>query len=182
MAFRPPVPAGPQAGWQPAPPASAQQQGQNLNPCNDTQITPALADSISSLCFSPTANVLVATCWDDSAYCWRVDPPSRSSSSYAATALTSTSTAAPLLCSAFLPDGSGAFVGGTDKAVRLWDLSSNQTRQVAAHDAPIKHCAYVPQCNLLITGKQRHPALCAVLQAQTRCVLSMSCIAQLQVC
>lgn len=30
-----------------------------------------------------------------------------------------------------------------DKMVKCWDLASNQTMQVAAHDAPVKTCHWV---------------------------------------
>lgn len=30
-----------------------------------------------------------------------------------------------------------------DKMVKCWDLASNQTIQVAAHDAPVKTCHWV---------------------------------------
>lgn len=41
-----------------------------------------------------------------------------------------------------------------DKMVKCWDLASNQTMQVAAHDAPIKTCHWVKGSNYtcLMTG------------------------------
>lgn len=129
-----------------------------LNPNKDVQITPALQDGISSLAFSPTANILVATCWDNNAYCWEINAQTAQ-----ATAKASTSNAAPLLCSAWKHDGTGVFTGGCDKTVKLWDLASNQQQQVAAHDAPIRHCAWIPALNLLVTG---------VFQALPGCMLA----------
>lgn len=41
-----------------------------------------------------------------------------------------------------------------DKQVKVWDLASNQTMQVAAHDAPVKTCHWVKASNYtcLMTG------------------------------
>jgi mRNA export factor len=128
--------------------AAAAAPAANLNPNKDVQISPALQDGISSLAFSPRANILVATSWDNSAYCWEINAQTAQ-----ATAKASTSHSAPLLCCSWKDDGSGVFTGGCDKIVKLWDLGSNQSQQVAAHDAPIRHCAYIPGINLLVTGE-----------------------------
>lgn len=117
-----------------------------INPNKDIQVPTPLGDSVSSLSFSPRANLLVATCWDGSVYCWDIQPTG------AANPKASTSHAQPPLCSAWNADGSGVFSGGCDKAVKLWDLGSNSSRQVAAHDAPVRHCAFIPELNLLVTG------------------------------
>jgi len=119
-----------------------------LNPNNDVQISPPMQDGISSLAFSPVANILVATSWDNSAYAWEI------SQSGQANAKASTSHSAPILCSAWNADGSAVFTGGCDKTVKLWNLATNQSQQVAAHDAPIRHCAYIPENNILVTGEE----------------------------
>jgi mRNA export factor len=51
--------------------AQPQQQG-GVNPNKDVQIQTPLGDSVSSLSFSPRANLLVATCWDNNVYCWDI--------------------------------------------------------------------------------------------------------------
>lgn len=117
-----------------------------LNPNNDIQISPPLADGISSLSFSPRANILVATSWDNNAYCWEITQAGQ------ANARASTTHTAPILCSSWNADGSAIYLGGCDKAVKLWTLATNQSQQVAAHDAPIRHCAFIPDINLLVTG------------------------------
>ena len=87
----------------------------------------------------------------------------------------------PVLCSAWNHDGSAVFTGGCDKQAKRWDLATNQatqaprlppaaaphpvpcsecppwaraerTMQVAAHDAPVRHLAWVPELNMLVTG------------------------------
>ena len=45
------------------------------NPNKDIEVaTPPDLDGISSLAFSPTANFLIATSWNNSAYCWDIQP------------------------------------------------------------------------------------------------------------
>jgi len=50
----------------------AQPQQGGINPNKDVQIQTPLGDSVSSLNFSPRANLLVATCWDNNVYCWDI--------------------------------------------------------------------------------------------------------------
>jgi mRNA export factor len=119
--------------------------GTQLNPNKDLEIASSPQDGISSLCFSSKANFLIGTCWDNSAYCWEINQQG-------AQPKASTSCAAPLLCSAWNAEGTGVFLGSCDKTVQLWDLGSNQKRQVAAHDAPVRHCAFIAPMSLLVTG------------------------------
>ncbi|GBF88757.1 hypothetical protein Rsub_01658 [Raphidocelis subcapitata] len=124
----------------------AQPQAGGVNPNKDVQIQTPLADSVSSLSFSPRANLLVATCWDNNVYCWDIQPNG------SANPKASTNHAQPPLCSAWNGDGTGVFTGGCDKMVKLWNLATNQSQQVAAHDAPVRHCAFIPELNMLVTG------------------------------
>jgi hypothetical protein len=119
-----------------------------LNPNKDVQISPPLADGISSLNFSPRANILVATSWDNNSYCWEVN----SQTGQAVPKAQQNSHTAPVLCSSWNADGTGVYTGGCDKTVKLWNLATNQSQQVAAHDQPIRHCAYIPEIQLLVTG------------------------------
>ena len=34
----------------------------------------------------------------------------------------------------------------------MWNLATNQQQQVAAHAAPVRHCFYIPQMSMLVTG------------------------------
>lgn len=43
-----------------------------LNPNKDVQVNTPLGDSVSSLSWSPRANLLVATLWDNNVYCWDI--------------------------------------------------------------------------------------------------------------
>lgn len=118
------------------------------NPNGDFEVTtPADLDGVSSLCWSPAANFLAATSWNNSAYVWEVQP---NGSTVPKAQLKDHQQ--PLLCSSWNQDGSQIFTGGCDKTVRLWNLATNQSQQVAQHDAPVKHCFFVPSMNMLITG------------------------------
>lgn len=120
--------------------------GGAVNPNNDFPVDSPPTDGISSLCFSPTANLLCATSWDNGVRCWEVQPTGQ------AVAKAQITHDAPVLCSAWSHDGSAVFSGGCDKIVKKWDLATNTPTQVAAHDAPVRHLAWIQQMNLLVTG------------------------------
>ncbi len=44
------------------------------------------------------------------------------------------------------------FSGSCDKTVKMWDLATQQSSQVAAHDAPVKECHWIADNKLLATG------------------------------
>ncbi|KAM3359165.1 hypothetical protein P3S68_022098 [Capsicum galapagoense] len=44
----------------------------NTNPNKSIEVQQPPADSVTSLCFSPKANLLVATSWDNQVRCWEV--------------------------------------------------------------------------------------------------------------
>jgi len=60
----------------------------------------------------------------------------------------------PILDVCWSDDGTKVFMASCDKQVKCWDLGSNQTVQVAAHDAPIKTCHWVkaPSYTCIMTG------------------------------
>lgn len=118
------------------------------NAAGDMEVqTPPDLDGISSLSFSPTANHLVATNWNNSAYCWEITPQGQTVPKAQLKDHTQ-----PVLCSAWNQDGTQVFTGGCDKTVRLWNLATSQSQQVGVHDAPVRHCFFVPTMNMLITG------------------------------
>lgn len=51
-------------------------------------------------------------------------------------------------------DGTKVFMAGCDKTAKCWDLASNQSIQVAQHDAPIKTCHWIKATtySCLMTG------------------------------
>ncbi|KAK9229611.1 hypothetical protein WN944_022574 [Citrus x changshan-huyou] len=111
----------------------------NQNPNNSIEVSQPPNDSVSSLCFSPKANILVATSWDNQVRCWEI---SRSGTGVASVPKASISHDHPVLCSTWKDDGTTVFSGGCDK----------QPVTVAMHDAPIKEVTWIPEMNLLATG------------------------------
>ncbi|KAL4285738.1 hypothetical protein AHAS_Ahas19G0016200 [Arachis hypogaea] len=122
----------------------------NTNPNKSYEVTQPPGDSISSLCFSPKANFLVATSWDNQVRCWEI---ARNGTVINSTPKASISHDQPVLCSTWKDDGTTVFSGGCDKQVKMWPLlSGGQPMTVAMHDAPIKEIAWIPEMNLLATG------------------------------
>ncbi|GAU23546.1 hypothetical protein TSUD_40240 [Trifolium subterraneum] len=122
----------------------------NTNPNKSHEVTQPPSDSVSSLAFSPKANFLIATSWDNQVRCWEV---SKNGTSLNTTPKASISHDHPVLCSAWKDDGTTVFSGGCDKQVKMWPLlSGGQPVTVAMHDAPIKEVAWIPELNLLATG------------------------------
>jgi mRNA export factor len=98
-------------------------------------------DSISCLEFSPAAIqqvFLIAGSWDNNVRCWEID---RSSGKSAPKSMQSM--AGPILDVCWSDDGTKVFMASCDKTVKAWDLGSNQTMQIAAHDAPVKSCHFI---------------------------------------
>mmetsp|Transcript_16977 Transcript_16977/g.29027 ORF Transcript_16977/g.29027 Transcript_16977/m.29027 type:complete len:361 (+) Transcript_16977:132-1214(+) len=118
------------------------------NPNQDIEVAvPPDLDSISSISWSPVANFLLASSWNNSVYVWDVQGNGQT-----VPKAQLKDHQQPVLCAAWHPDGNKVFSGGCDKTVRLWDLATNQSVQVAAHDQPVKNCFYVPSMNLLLTS------------------------------
>jgi len=101
---------------------------------------------VSALAWSPTRNFLVATSWDQQARCYEVQANGQTAPRAAVQA------EAPLLAAAWHHEGGAVFVAGCDKQAKKWDLATNASTQVAAHDAPIRHLAWIPEMQLLVTG------------------------------
>ncbi|KAJ3113362.1 hypothetical protein HDU96_003498 [Phlyctochytrium bullatum] len=98
--------------------------------------------------FSPAAELLAASSWDNNTRIWEVQPNGATIGKAMITH------EAPALCCAWSKDGSKLFSGGADKAGKLMDLQTGQTMQVASHDAPIRCARFFdnPQGSILATG------------------------------
>ncbi|KAG2396279.1 Protein RAE1-like protein [Vigna angularis] len=122
----------------------------NPNPNKSFEVNQPPTDSVSSLSFSPKANFLVATSWDNQVRCWEV---ARNGVNVATVPKASMTHDHPVLCSTWKDDGTTVFSGGCDKQVKMWPLlSGGQPMTIAMHDAPIKEVAWIPEMNLLATG------------------------------
>ena len=78
----------------------------------DVEVVSPPGDGISSLHFSPVANHLVATSWDQQVRCWEISPTGQSAPKLA------TPAEQPVLCSDWSTDGSTVFYG--EKYCPLW--------------------------------------------------------------
>ncbi|KAJ3003101.1 hypothetical protein HKX48_001951 [Thoreauomyces humboldtii] len=113
------------------------------------QIQPPPPDTVSELRWSPRANYLAASSWDNQTRIWEVGQNGQ------AVGKAAIQHEAPALCVDWTTDGSKVFSGGCDKAGRLLDLATGQSMQVAAHDAPIRCCRVIEgpgAAPLAITG------------------------------
>lgn len=104
---------------------------------NDVEVANGPEDGVSALAFSPTAEFLAASSWDNKTRIWQVMPNGSSELKGMI------NHEAPVLCVAWSPDGYSVASGGCDKAARMMNLSTGQVTQVAAHDAPIKCIKYM---------------------------------------
>eukprot|EP00030_Apusomonadida_sp_AF-17_P007280 a762_29.p1 GENE.a762_29~~a762_29.p1 ORF type:complete len:362 (-),score=99.96 a762_29:462-1520(-) len=107
-------------------------------------VTPT--DTVSSLSWSPVSNHIVGASWDFEVRCWAV------SQQLEVAAVASTKHAAPVLDVCWSPDGQNVFTGSCDQTGLMWNLETNQTTQVAAHDAPIRSVFFEPTLQCLVTG------------------------------
>nr|QBH73980.1 mitotic checkpoint protein and poly(a)+ RNA export protein [Brunneria borealis] len=112
----------------------------SANPMKDFEVTSPPDDSVSSLAFSPASipqNFLIAGSWDNNVRCWEVEQTGKTIPKSMQTMQ------GPVLDVCWSDDGTKVFMASCDKMVKCWDLNSNQTIQVAAHDAPVKTCHWV---------------------------------------
>jgi mRNA export factor len=116
------------------------------NPNNDAEVPNAANDGISSLSWAPNSNLLVGTSWDNEVRCWEV------AANGTAAPKAAISHAGPVLCSAWSPDGARVYTGSCDKTAKVWDLATNQSMQVAAHDQPIKSVFWAQEKQFLVTA------------------------------
>ncbi|KAB8611408.1 hypothetical protein FH972_025913 [Carpinus fangiana] len=135
-------------------------------------------DSVSDISFSPQSEHLAVSSWDKKVRIYEIDAQGQSQGK------AMFEHEGPVLNCAWSKDGTKVFGAGADKAARMFDVSSQQTTQVAAHDQPVR-CVEVIEVNnapMLVTGswdktvkywdlRQQSPA--ATLACQDR-VYSMS--------
>ncbi|KAL7410282.1 Poly(A)+ RNA export protein [Mrakia frigida] len=107
----------------------------------DTEIVSPPTDSISAVSFSPTADILGVTSWDNAVRLYETNAQGQSQQK------AEYKHEGPVFDMCWLPDGSKCISVGADKAGRMYDLASGSSSQIAAHDAPIKACRWVPQAN-----------------------------------
>lgn len=122
----------------------------------DCNVPQAGDDGISSLSWSPTANILVSSNWDSHIRCWEVAQQGPQQVMANPKAQVGHENNMPVLDTCFSADGSTVFSGGADKAVRMWQLGqtppNNIAQQIGAHDAPVKAVRFIPSSNMVVSG------------------------------
>jgi mRNA export factor len=122
----------------------------------DCNVPQAGNDGISSLSWSPTANILVSGNWDSGIRCWEVQQQGPQQVAAQPKAQVNHENSSPCLDTCFSADGSTVFSGGADKAVRMWQLGqqvpNNVPQQIGVHDAPVKSVGFLPASNLVVSG------------------------------
>ncbi|KAF7327582.1 Poly + rna export protein [Mycena kentingensis (nom. inval.)] len=140
----------------------------------DIEVANPPNDSISGLAWSPQANYLSVSSWDNSVRIYEIGPSGESQGK------AMFEHQGPALSVCWNKEGNKVFSGGADNAGRMFDVSTGQATQVAQHDAPIKVVKWVdsPQAQVLATGSWdktikywdlRTPAPVATVQLPERC-------------
>jgi len=106
-------------------------------------------DSISAIAFSPQADFLAVASWSNEVRMYEIsNGQSQGKAAY--------QHEQPVLCVCWNKDGSKVLSGGADKTVRMFDVTTGQTSQVAQHDQPIRCVKWVdapqPAGGILATG------------------------------
>ncbi|KAL5456926.1 hypothetical protein EMCRGX_G034154 [Ephydatia muelleri] len=144
------------------------------NPNKDFEVQQPPDDSISKIAFSPNANYLIASSWDNNVRCWEVQDSGTTIPKAQQTH------SAPVLDCCWHADGTKVLTASCDKTCKLWDLQSNQAIDIAQHDAPIKsvHWVQAPSYSCAVTGSwdktlkfwdTRTPSPVLTLQLPERC-------------
>jgi mRNA export factor len=110
--------------------------GQEL--INDITINNPPEDSISDIAFSPQQDLLVAASWDKKVRIYEIDPNTGNNQGRAMF-----EHEAPVFSARWSIDGTKVISGGADKQVKLFDIASQQTQQIGAHDAPVRAVRFV---------------------------------------
>ncbi|KAI7882653.1 WD40 repeat-like protein [Lichtheimia hyalospora FSU 10163] len=114
---------------------------------NDFEVTSPPNDGISGLEFSPVADYLAVSSWDNQIRIYEVQPNGNTTPKVAY------SHEAPALCVTWSKDGTKVVSGGGDKAGRMMDINTGQTTQVAQHNESIRCVKFLDQGqNILATG------------------------------
>jgi mRNA export factor len=115
----------------------------------DAPVISPPVDTVSSLNFSPAqgSNLLVSTSWSNQVQCWDT---AIQGNTCASQPKAETKHELPLDAS-WTFDGSKVITCGCDKTVKLWDLATNQQRQIGQHDAPVRAvCALHPSFGSIV--------------------------------
>eukprot|EP01108_Squamamoeba_japonica_P005963 TRINITY_DN4800_c0_g1_i1.p1 TRINITY_DN4800_c0_g1~~TRINITY_DN4800_c0_g1_i1.p1 ORF type:complete len:334 (+),score=91.50 TRINITY_DN4800_c0_g1_i1:87-1088(+) len=125
----------------------------NQNPNNDLELPQPPSDSVSSLKWAPTTNLLAASSWDKSVRVWQVALTGQCELKFGH------ELASPIVAAAWNGESSALFTTHGDGKVNMVDLATKNVQQVGAHQSGLQALAYIPELKLLATGgwdKQLH--------------------------
>ncbi|KAI9230153.1 MAG: RNA export factor, nucleoporin Rae1 [Piptocephalis tieghemiana] len=110
-----------------------------MNPAmRDTfEVANSPPDGISSLHFSSQADYLLASSWDNNVRIYEILQSGQ------ANAKAMYAHDGPVLQAQWSPDGGMIASGGCDKAIKLYDINSGQSRQLGTHDQPVSCVRWV---------------------------------------
>lgn len=100
---------------------------------NDINVPDIGSDSVSDLCFSPQAEFLAVSNWDQNVRVYEVNTTSGQVQGRAMF-----SHEGPVLTCRFTQDGSKVVSGGADKQVKLYDLATQQTQTIGQHNDAVR--------------------------------------------
>ncbi|KAI8065792.1 WD40-repeat-containing domain protein [Gongronella butleri] len=151
---------------------------------SDFEVANPPTDGISSLSFSPQADFLAASSWDNQVRIYEVQPTGNTVGKAAY------SHEGPALDVVWSKDGTKVVSSGVDKAARMFDLSTGQSTQIAEHAEAITSVRFLDQGQSIVaTGSldktlkywdTRSPQPIGTVQLPERCY-SMDTLGQLLV-
>ncbi|KAJ1024313.1 hypothetical protein NDA18_004483 [Ustilago nuda] len=100
----------------------------------DQEVAPAPSDTVSCLSFSPTADFLAASSWDNNIRIYQINKTSPTP----VTPWQQYSHEGPVLDLCWSSDGAKIFSVGADKVCRMFDMNTNQPTVVAQHNDTIR--------------------------------------------
>lgn len=116
-------------------------------PEKDIEVGSPPTDGVSALSWSPIADFLAVSSWDNNVRVYGVE--SNGSTAPKASYVHQ----GPVMDVCWSKDGNKILSCGADKAARLYDVSTGAQQQVAAHDAPIRNLRWIDQNGgILATG------------------------------
>ena len=117
----------------------------NESTAQDVEVPNGPTDSISAISFSPSADLLAVSSWDNQIRIYEIGQSINGKAAY--------SHEAPVLDVCWSRDGTKVLSGGVDNTARLFDLQTGTASQVAQHQAPIRCVRWIDMQNgLLATG------------------------------
>ncbi|KAI0784157.1 Poly(A)+ RNA export protein [Abortiporus biennis] len=117
-------------------------------PEKDIEVSDPPTDSISSIAFSPQADYLAVSSWDNNVRIYEVQANGTTQGKAMYTHQ------GPVLSVCWNKEGNKILSGGADNAGRMFDVTTGQSTQVAQHEAPIRVVKWIesPQGGILATG------------------------------